>query len=145
MSSPRTRAALALLGLLLFPRPAAADSTYVLPNPETRHPSYTRAYVAFGAGIALTAGSFALATSADRAYERYLGASDPGSISAAYDDARHLDHLSAGLLLAGTGALALGVYWRFIHRPASARGALLEVEPTLTPHHAGIALSLRFP
>ena len=144
-SSPRTGAALALLGLLLFPRFAAADPTYVLPNLESPHPSYARAYVAFGAGVALTAGSFGLATSADRAYDRYLGASDPGSITAAYDDARRLDHMSAGLLLAGTGALALGVYWRFIHRPASTRGALLEVEPTLTPHRVGLALSLRFP
>ncbi|MEP7028134.1 MAG: hypothetical protein ABI960_06025 [Candidatus Eisenbacteria bacterium] len=146
-SSPRTRAALALLGLLLFPLAASAAPDYVLPQVDAAAPSYAGAYVAFGAGIALTAGSFVLAGSADRSYERYLAASDPGAIKTAYDDARRLDHWSAGVLLAGTGALALGVYWRFIRRPAAPRGAALEfeVEPHLTPHHAGLALSLRFP
>lgn len=144
-SSLRTRAALALLGLLLFPRPVAADSTFVLPRLESPAPPYTRAYVAFGAGVVLTAGSFALATSADRAYGRYLGASDPGSISTAYDNARRLDHQSAGALLAGTGAIALGVYWRFLRRSTATRGASLEVEPHVTPRHAGFALAIRWP
>jgi hypothetical protein len=145
-SSPRNRAALALLGLLLFPRPAVAqNSTLVLPNVEPKAPSYTRAYVALGAGAVLTVTSFGLAASADQAYERYLHASDPGSITAAYDDAHQLDQWSAALLLAGTASLALGVYWRFIHRPAEAHGAALELEPVLTPQHAGLALAVRFP
>jgi hypothetical protein len=144
-SSPRNRAALALLGLLLFPRLTLADPTLTLPNVEPPAPSYTRAYIAFGAGAVLTATSFGLAASADDAYERYLNASDPGSITAAYDDAHQLDQWSAALLLAGTSALALGVYWRFIHHPAPTSGAALEVEPIVTPHHAGLALALRFP
>ena len=143
--SERARATLALLGFLLFPRLAAADSTFVLPRLESPAPSHTRAYVAFGAGVALTAGSFALAASADRAYDRYLAASDPAAITSAYDDARRLDHWSAGTLLAGTGVIALGVYWRFIRRPPPARGLSLELEPDLTPRHAALALAVRWP
>ena len=144
-SSPRIRAALALLGLLLFPRFGLADSTFVLPPAGAPAPSYTRAYVALGAGAVLTLTSFGLAASADRAYERYLGASDPASITAAYDDAHQLDQWSAALLLAGTASLALGVYWRFIHRPPPTRGAALNLEPVVTPHHAGLALAVRWP
>ena len=147
-SSPRNRAALALLGLLLFPRLALAEveSELVLPNVEAPKPSYTRAYIALGAGAVLTATSFGLATSADRAYERYLNASDPGSITAAYEDAHQLDQWSAALLLAGTASLAVGVYWRFIHRPAApTQGTRLEVEPIVTPHHAGLALAVHWP
>jgi hypothetical protein len=143
--SPRNRAALALLGLLLFPRPTLADSTFVAPKVEAAAPSYSRAYIALGAGAALTVTSFGLAASADRAYERYLGASDPASITAAYDDAHQLDQWSAALLLAGTASLALGVYWRFIHRPPPTRGAALDLEPVVTPRHAGLALAVRWP
>jgi hypothetical protein len=144
-SSPRIRAALALLGLLFFPRITLADSTYVLQKIESPAPSYTRAYIALGAGTVLTVTSFGLAASADDAYERYLAASDPGAITAAYDDAHQLDQWSAALLLAGTASLALGVYWRFIHRPTPARGAGLEIEPIVTPQHAGLALSVHWP
>ena len=143
--SPRNRAALALLGLLLFPRFGLADSTFVLPPAGAPAPSYTRAYAVLGAGAVLTVTSFGLAASADRAYERYLGASDPASITAAYDDAHQFDQWSAALLLAGTASLALGVYWRFIHRPAPTQGAVLEIEPVVTPQHAGLALAVRWP
>jgi hypothetical protein len=130
---------------LLFPRLAAADSTFVLPRAEAPAPSHTKAYAALGVGVALTAGSFALASSADDAYARYLGASDPAEITSAYDDAARLDHWSAGLLLAGTSALALGVYWRFIQRPPPANTTSFDVEPHVTAHHAGLALALRWP
>jgi len=143
-SSPRIRVALALLGFLLAPRPAASDPPTVFPRPEPPRESHTRAYIAFAAGAALTVGSFALQRSADRAYDRYLVSTDPSDITSAYDEARRLDRWSAVTLLAGTGGLALGIYWRFIHRPSAARGATLEVEPVLTPHQTGLALALRW-
>jgi hypothetical protein len=143
-SSPRIRVALALLGLLLAHRPAASDPPTVFPLPAPPRESHTRAYVAFAAGAALTVGSFALQRSADRAYDRYLVSTDPEGITSAYDEAHRLDRWSAVTLLAGTGGLALGVYWRFIHRPSAERGATLEVEPVLTPHQSGLALALRW-
>jgi hypothetical protein len=145
-SSPRVRAALALLGLLLFPRLAlAAEPAPVFPRSEPPPHSHTRAYVAFAAGAALTLTSFGLQRSADRAYNRYLDSTDPADIAANYDEARRLDRWSSGALLAGTGALALGVYWRFIHRHEPARGARLGLEPVVAPDHAGLALALRWP
>ena len=146
-SSPRACAALALLGLLFLPASdaAAAEPDLVLPRTEPPSPSHSRAYVALGAGVALAATSFMLAARADRAYAHYLAASDPVEISAAYDEARRFDRWSAGTLLAGTGALALGVYWRFIHYPSPARGAALDLEPVITPRHAGLALAVRWP
>jgi hypothetical protein len=146
-TSPRACAALALLGLLLLPasRAIAAEPDLVLPRVEPPPPSHTRAYVALGAGIALAATSFVLSDRADRAYGRYLAASDPVEIAAAYDDARRFDRWSAGTLLAGTGALALGVYWRFIRRPSPVHGAALDLEPVITSRHAGLALAVRWP
>jgi hypothetical protein len=144
-SSPRVRAALFLLGLGLFPRFALADALPVFPRSEPPAASHTRAYVAFAAGAALTVGSFALQQSADHAYDRYLASSDPAAITSAYGDAKRFDHWSAAALLAGTGALALGVYWRFIHRPGGARGAALELEPVLGDGHAGLSLAIRWP
>ncbi len=143
-SSPRASAALALLGFLLLARTALADPVPVYPNSEPPSASHTRAHFAFAAGAALTIGSFVLQRSADHAYDRYQEGSDPAAITAAYDEAHRLDRLSAASLLAGTGALALGVYWRFIRRPNPARGASLDLEPILDPHRAGLALALRW-
>jgi hypothetical protein len=146
-SSPRVRAALALLGFVLFPAIAQAQSSppVVYPHPEPAPVSYKRAYIAFGVGGALTLSSFLIQQSADRAYERYETGTDPVQIGEDFAQAERLDKWSAVTLLAGTGALALGVYWRFIKRPPSRSGATLELEPSLSPTHAGLALALRFP
>jgi len=146
-SSPRIRAALALLGLVLFPALAEAQAPpqVVYPRPEPAPVSYKRAYIAFGVGGALTLTSFLIQESADRAYDRYETGTDPVQISEDFDEAESLDKWSAVTLLAGTGALALGVYWRFVKRPESRSGATLDLEPSLSPTHAGLALALRFP
>jgi len=143
-SSPRIRAALALLGLVLFPALAAAQQV-VYPLPEPAPVSYKRAYIAFGVGGALTLTSFLIQESADRAYDRYETGTDPIQIGEDFAEAERLDKWSAVTLLAGTGALALGVYWRFVKRPEPRSGATLDLEPSLSPTHAGLALALRFP
>lgn len=138
------RTLLALLGLLVF-APAAHSQEVVYPRNEDPPADYTRAYVALGVGAALTFGSFVLQREADRAYDRYLTGTDPDQITQDFDEAETLDKWSAATLLAGTGALALGVYWRFIHHPEPKKGATLDLEPSLSPRHAGLALALRFP
>jgi hypothetical protein len=146
-SSPRARAALALLGLVLFPALAAAQTPpqTVYPLPEPKPVDYKRAYIAFGVGGALTVTSFFIQAAADDAYHRYETGTSPAQISADFEEAERLDKWSAGVLLAGTGALALGVYWRFVRRPEPKSGASLELEPHISPTHAGLALALRFP
>jgi hypothetical protein len=134
---------LALLGLFVCPAAHAADTVY--PRDELPKTSHTKAYVAFAAGAALTAGSFFVQRAADRAYDRYLAGTDPARIQEDFHDAERLDHLSTATLLTGTGLLALGVYWRFVRRDDKDRDAALELEPSLTPHHAGLALAFRFP
>jgi hypothetical protein len=141
MRPGRTSSVLALLGLFVCPPAHAADTVY--PRNELPKTSHTKAYVAFATGAALTAGSFFLQRSADRAYDRYLAGTDPARITADFHDAERLDHLSTATLLTGTGLLAIGVYWRYVRRGDAAKGATLE--PSLTPHHAGLALAIRFP
>ena len=136
---------LALLGLLVFASPAFAQPEVVYPRQEDPKVDYTRAYVALGVGGALTVTSFVLQRQADRAYDRYLAGTDPSQISKDFDEAERLDTWSAATLLAGTGALALGVYWRFIKHPEPSKGASLELEPSFSPTHAGLALAVRFP
>jgi len=143
-SSPRVCAALALLGLVYFPAFAHAQQV-VYPRPEPAPVSYKRAYIAFGIGGALTLSSFLIQESADRAYDRYETGTDPVQIGEDFAEAERLDKWSAVTLLAGTGALALGVYWRFVKRPEPRTGTSLELEPSLSPTHAGLALALRFP
>lgn len=138
------RTLLALLGLLVF-APASHAQEVVYPRNEDPPTDYTRAYVALGVGAALTLGSFVLQRGADDAYDRYLTGTDPDQITKDFDEAETLDKWSAATLLAGTGALALGVYWRFIHHSEPKKGATLDLEPSLSPRHAGLALALRFP
>ena len=171
-SSPRSRAALALPGFVVFallvagftpPVSAApADSAgttglpqtpVIHPNVEPPAPSYTKAYVTLAAGAALSIASFVLAESADRAYDRYLSATDPTAIEDAYQDAENLDRLSAGTLLVGTSALVLGVYWRFVKKPGPPSHAMLEspsgldvtLQPAFDRRHVGLALAVRWP
>lgn len=136
---------IALLGLLAFASPAFAQTEIVYPRNENPPADYTRAYVALGVGGALTIGSFVIQREADRAYDRYLDGTDPSQISKDFDEAERLDKWSAATLLAGTGAMALGVYWRFIHHPESKKGASIDLEPSFSSRHAGLALAVRFP
>jgi len=138
------RIAFTLLGLLVFASPSRAQQV-VYPRNEDPPVDYTRAYVALGVGAALTLGSFVIQREADRAYDRYLTGTDPEQITKDFNQAENLDKWSAATLLAGTGALALGVYWRFIHHPEPKTGATLDLEPSLSPRHAGLALAVRFP
>lgn len=156
LAPPRACVVVALLGLLLFPAPgfvaaARADDgapprdpfPTTIPQPVPERESHARAHVAFVAGAALTVTSFVLSSAADRDYARYQGDSDPAAIARDYAAARTNDRWSAGTLLAGTGALALGVYWRFIHRPAAA--SRVGVVPTLAPDRVGLALRVALP
>jgi hypothetical protein len=136
---------LILLGLLVFASPVLAQNDVVYPLQEAPNVDYTRAYVALGVGGALTLGSFVIQREADKAYDRYLAGTDPAQITKDYDEAERLDKWSAATLLAGTGALALGVYWRFIKHPESSKGASIDLEPSFSPRHAGLALAVRFP
>ena len=122
---------------------AAADPE--LPSPE---PNYTKAYVAAGAGVVLTGLSFWLAEEADRAYQDYETASDPDGIQSDYDRTVRLDKLSAASLIAGQAGIALGIYWRFLQKPASSGFSASRTpssprfEPLLYP--GGVAVRFRF-
>ncbi|MGH7726757.1 MAG: hypothetical protein ACREOU_15125 [Candidatus Eiseniibacteriota bacterium] len=125
-------------------------------------PSYTRAYIALGAGAALLLGSFLLAESADRAYERYNQETDPEEIEEAYDDAGRLDELAATTLIVGNLAIALGLYWRFIQHPKSSadlrtsqalddaqaispQGIEASLAPELRANRVGLAVTVTLP
>ena len=155
---PRTHAVVVLLGLTLFLAPlgaapaCAADETSPPPDPfptilqpsARPHESYARAHVALVAGAALSAVSFVLSSAAERDYRRYQSDNDPVAIQRDYDAARKNDRWSAGTLLAGTGALALGVYWRFVHDPSRPRVSRIGLTPTVAPDHAALALTVAF-
>ena len=109
--------------------------------------SHTRAYVALGAGAALTGASFLLAESADREYERYLVETDPTRLEDRYNAARRLDRLSAATLIAGQAGLALGLYWRFLHHPRTAQAPLApawSVGPYGGADGPGLMVDVRF-
>jgi hypothetical protein len=92
----------------------------VLPS-ELESPKYTKAYVSMGLGVALTVTSFLLAEEADRAYDDYLQGTDPEAIESDYDRSVTLDRVATVSLITGQAALALGIYWRFLKKPPSAR------------------------
>jgi len=165
LTTPRARVAVVLLGLLLFPAPGvvpsarAADDVPATPPPSPRPDPYAtvlpqsplppephaRAHVALAAGAALTITSFVLSAAADRAYARYQHDNDPLLIARDYDAAKRDDRWSAATLLAGTGAFAIGVYWRFIRHPAPTRPSRVGIAPSITPDHAGLALRVALP
>ena len=132
---------------------ATAQAAPEVTSVAVERPSYLRAYLAMGAGVVLTVGSFLLAESADRAYDRYREGVDPVAIEDDYRDARRLDRWSAATLLTGQGAIALGLYWRFVRHPSGSEraGALEEtgpewsVGPFVGRGRAGVALACRFP
>lgn len=132
------------LAALLGPAPARAQDA----APSSPRPSYTRAYIALGAGAALTGASFLLAEQADRDYARYLAGTDPARLEDDYRSAERGDRLSAAALIAGQAGFALAVYWRFLHHPRQAREQRTPtwgVAPRVGPDgSAGIALDVRF-
>jgi hypothetical protein len=138
------RAAWALL-LLAGAAHVAAAADPELPSPE---PNYTKAYIAAGAGIALTGLSFWLAEEADRAYQDYETGSDPDGIQSDYDRTVRLDKLSAATLIVGQAGIALGIYWRFLSKPkgtalaAPSPRSSPRFEPLLYP--GGVAVRFRF-
>ena len=77
-----------------------------------------------------------IARAADREYDRYLAASDPGEIERRFDRARRLDEWSSGTLITGEVLLATGITLRFLRRPSSR--VALEAGPS------GCAVSCRF-
>jgi hypothetical protein len=137
-------AAFAGIAVALFAPPTHADAEALPPSP-----SHTRAYVALGAGGALTLLSFVFADQADADYARYLAETDPSRLEDAYQEARRMDRLSAATLIAGQAGLALGVYWRFLRTPRASADARAprpawSVGPRLGPRGAGLALDVRF-
>jgi hypothetical protein len=131
-----------LLALLAPGRASAEDAA-----PAANGPSYTRAYVALGAGAALTGLSFVFAEQADRDYARYLAETDPARLEDDYQRARRGDRLSAASLIAGQAGFALGIYWRFLRHPREAGARTMPtwgVTPRLDSAGAGLAVDVRF-
>jgi hypothetical protein len=132
---------LVLLTALAPARPARADDA------PAAHPSYKRAYIALGAGAALTGLSFVLAEQADRDYEEYLTETDPALLEDAYQSAKKKDRLAAAALIAGQAGLVLGIYWRFLHHPeddAKSTSPSWGVRPRFDEDGAGVAFDVRF-
>jgi hypothetical protein len=117
---------------------AAQVGETVVPAPSSK-PSYTRAYLAIGAGVALSGVSFLLAEKADDAYDRYQHETDPETIQDDYDAAVRYDRLAGGALLVGQTAVVLGLYWRLLKREPKAHTALSSAAfaaPTLAAERA---------
>jgi hypothetical protein len=103
--------------------PAACATTQaaapfpVVPVADHGRNPHRAAYLCLGAGVALAAGSFAIARDADRTYDRYLVESDPARIEGLYDHTVHLDHWSRATLLGGHSLIIAGLYLRFLRHP----------------------------
>ena len=138
-------AGFALLLALLAPGTARAQDDAPPSSPPAK-PSHTRAYVALGTGAALTGLSFVIAEQADRDYAAYLAETDPSRLEDSYQKAKRGDRLAAGVLIAGQAALALGIYWRFLHHPREAhtRSPAWGLAPRMGPDGAGLAVDVRF-
>jgi hypothetical protein len=121
--------------------PAPALHAELKPQPRSK----TRAWIAIGSGAALSIGSFFVARAADQAYDDYLGETDPGNLEDHYQDAKTLDRMSAGMLIAGQAAIALGIYWGFIQRPKEAPVRTFGIAPDLAPGRAGVAIVVPLP
>ncbi len=106
----------------------------LLPHPPPR--SHLGSNLAFLTGAGMIAGSFTLAHRADQAYDRYRAASAPTDIEHWFDESAHYDRWSNGALLGGEALIGVGIYLRFLHRPAAA--VTLHVAPR------SCAVSLRF-
>jgi hypothetical protein len=86
----------------------------VIPRPARDHQPHHLVWLAALAGAGLVAGSFPLASEADRRYAAYLAETDVGRIEARYKATTRMDRLASGTLLAGEGLLATAVWLRFL-------------------------------
>ena len=144
-----------LVLFLLLPTAARAQDPTPTPSPRPKPtlqaelkeppPSRTKGWITIGAGAAVTLGSFFVAKAADQAYDRYQTETDPAEIENHYQDAKKLDKIAAGMLIAGNAAMALGIYWGFIQRPESSYLHRAALAPDLTPTRAGVALVVPLP
>ena len=133
-------AACLLLESLVPAAPAHAQAAAPFPVVPIEAParrSHTWAYVTMAGGAGLIGMSFAFARRADEAYDAYLVSTDALVIDRLYDRAVRDDHLSQASVLCGEALLAVGLYVRFIRRPAGPRLSLA-LEPSRC------ALSFRF-
>jgi hypothetical protein len=112
---------------------AVASSEVPLVSPPRA--THLIGYACLAAGAGLIAGSFALSRHADRVYDDYLRATAPAEISRLYDETAHYDHLASGSLIGGEVAIAVGLYFRFLRRPAVSRLHL-----SLGPERCAVAL-----
>lgn len=106
----------------------AAAPFPVVPVGEHGRNPHRAAYLCLGAGVALAAGSFAIARDADRTYDKYLVETDPTKIDGLYDRTIHLDHWSRTTLLGGHALIITGLYLRFLRHPPE-RGVSWLVAP----------------
>ena len=122
-----TGAALAALLTLEHPAPAAhalaqaAAPFPVVPIETPAHRRHTWAYLSMVGGVGLMGLSFTISHRADDAYATYLVSTDQEQIQVLYDRAVHNDHLAQGSLLTGEALVVVGLYLRFIRRPAPSR------------------------
>ena len=130
-----TAASLAACILLELLAPAArahaqaAESFPVVPIEKPVRHGHAWAYVSLLGGAGLIGLSFTFARRADEAYEEYLVTTDVDQIEVLYDRAVRNDHISQGTLLTGEAMIAVGLYLRFVRRPAAGRLSL-SVLPT---------------
>jgi hypothetical protein len=135
--------------------PARAQATIPAVNPAAAPPpgpSHRTAHLALGVGAGLTIASFVLAESADGAYERYLGETDPDRIEEAYDEAAGYDRLATATLIVGQACLIYGLWRRFLHDPqakvatlpGAPRATTWSVGPRLGPAGPAFAVDVRF-
>ena len=96
----------------------AADPFAEVIVPAPHHRSHLWAYGCIGAGVTMIAASFEFAHRANRTYDRYLAATEPVEIGRLYDRTVREDRLASGSLLGGEALVALGLYLRFLRRPA---------------------------
>jgi hypothetical protein len=119
------RGLIAALLLTLIPA-ACVDAQAAVPFPVVDttpppEPSHALSNACLAAGVLVIGSSFLFEHQADRAYDAYLVASDPGDITTLYDRTILYDRLSAGALIGGNVLIATGLYLRFVHHPPPER------------------------
>jgi len=141
----RSLVAAAIAVSLTFPalQPAACAAPQAVapfqevPAPVAPRHSYGWALAAFATGAGLIGASFRLSDIANRRYDDYLHATDPGHIGNLYDDATKYDRFSTASLIGGEALIAASLYIGFLRRMDAPR-----LELAVQPRRC--ALSLRF-
>ena len=126
MKRTAATSAAALLILAMIHTAVCAQAQTAGPFPEIPlggAPGQTHvvAYASMLAGAGLVVESFDLAHRANQAYDGYSAGTDPRELEKLYDRTVHYDHLSSGALITGEVLVAMGIYLRFLRRPASSR------------------------